>query len=360
MCRFGCICRHPQARSRAGSAAAICAAVALAGCAAPQDFMHAAGPAARGLASLGWFALLLFSAVTVVVWLLLFWITLRRKGTLAEHAPIDANGGQRWIVVGGFLLPAAILAIVFISMLQTLAANPMACLDAKGTGTDALCAVGVPEIRVTGQQWWFNAEYLFDPPASNITAPTEIHIPVGRPVDIELETRDVIHSFWVPKLHGKVDLVPGMTNRIRIQADEPGVYQGQCGEYCGMQHAKMRLQVVAQTAEEFQAWMRAQRAPSVEPASDRIRMGRQVFEQAACVVCHTVRGTRAQGQFGPDLTHVASRLYIAGGTLNNDTANLEAWVTHAQSLKPGAQMPDLTQFTGVQLSALAAYLQSLK
>jgi cytochrome c oxidase subunit II len=342
-----------------GTIALSCVA-AVAACSTPQDYLHTAGPAAGGLAKLGWFTLVLFSAVSVIVWLLLLWIAVRRRGSLEAHAPIDVNQGQRWILIGGFAIPAAVLAIVFISTLETLSAYPMACADPVQAAASKVCATGVPQIRVVGQQWWFEAQYLFDPPAGNFTAPTEIHIPVGRPVDIELQTRDVIHSFWIPKLHGKVDLVPNLDNHIRIQADRPGLYQGECGEYCGEQHAHMRLQVMAQSAEEFQAWVSAQRAASVQPQSDETKMGRKIFEQAACVVCHTVRGTTAQGQYGPDLTHVGSRRYIAGGTLPNTTANLTAWVTHAQSFKPGARMPNITQFTGVQLRALVAYLQSLK
>jgi len=206
---------------------------------------------------------------------------MRRRGTLDTHAPIDADGGQRWILIGGFAIPVAVLAIVFISTLQTLRAYPMACLDPTVPSTDALCIAGVPLIRVTGQQWWFEAEYLFDPPALNITAPTEIHIPLGRPVDIELRTRDVIHSFWVPKLHGKVDLVPGMTNRIRIQADRPGLYQGECGEYCGAQHAKMRLQVVADTADRVDDRIRV-----ADVGADPIEAARAGHRLAGVVVCH--------------------------------------------------------------------------
>lgn len=344
---------------RTASITALCAAV-VSGCSTPQDYLHTAGPAARGLAALGWFTLVVFSAATVVVWALIAWVSVRRSGTLDEHAPIDVNGGQRWILIGGFAIPVAVLAIVFISMLQTLKAYPMACLDASTPGSDSVCVVGVPRIRVMGQQWWFEAQYLFDPPAGDFTAPTEIHIPVGRPVDIELETRDVIHSFWIPKLHGKVDLVPGLVNRIRIQADRPGLYQGECGEYCGAQHAHMRLQVVAQQPDEFEAWLQGQRATSAEPQSAEATAGREIFERSPCVACHTVRGTVAHGQVGPDLTHVASRSYIAGGMLVNNTANLEAWVTHAQSLKPGSRMPDITAFTGRQLRALVAYLQTLK
>jgi cytochrome c oxidase subunit 2 len=332
----------------------------LAGCAGPQDFMRTAGPAAHGLARLGGATLLLLSAVSIVTWLLILWVAMRRRGTLEAHAPVDAGGGQRWILIGGVAIPVAVLAIIFIGTLETLSAFPMACSDAKGPGSDPLCATGVPQIRVTGQQWWFEAQYQFASPDLDVIAPTEIHVPVGRPVDIELATRDVIHSFWVPKLHGKVDLVPGYSNRIRIQADVPGTYQGECGEYCGAQHAKMRLQIVAQSQEAFQSWLTAQRAEAHEPTSEEAVRGKAVFERGACIVCHTVRGTAAQGKVGPDLTHVASRRYLAGGTLPNNAANLEAWVTHAQSLKPASRMPNITAFTGSDLRALVAYLQSLK
>jgi cytochrome c oxidase subunit 2 len=193
-----------------------------------------------------------------------------------------------------------------------------------------------------------------------VTVPTELHVPVGRPVTIELVSRDVIHSFWVPKLHGKVDLVPGMTNVVHLQADRPGLYSGQCAEYCGMQHAQMRIQVVAQSPAAWRAWLDAQRAPAAEPKSELARHGRDVFMQGACPLCHTVRGTPALGSVGPDLTHLASRDRIAGGALENDVANLSAWVTHAQSLKSGVAMPNLTQFTCEQLNALVEYLKGLK
>jgi cytochrome c oxidase subunit 2 len=352
--------RRADAMRSARKLAAASCVIAIGGCTSVLDYMHPAGPAANALASLGWFTLALLGTVSIVVCLLVALIALRKPGTLQEHAPVDADDGQQWIVVGGFAIPAAVLAILFISATQTLKTYPMACLDQQGPGADRYCAAGVPQIRVTGHQWWFEAEYLFGEAALNIDVPTEIHVPVGRPVDIELRTRDVIHSFWLPKLHGKVDLVPGMTNHIRIQADNPGLVQGQCGEYCGLQHAHMHLQLVAQSAEEFEGWMAAQHAPAATPGTDAARQGLAVFEHASCVVCHTIRGTAAHGTVGPDLTHVASRRYIAGGFLENNTANLAAWVTHAQSLKPGAGMPDITEFTGSELRALVAYLQILK
>jgi cytochrome c oxidase subunit 2 len=292
-----------------------------------------------------------FTVVTVIIWALLVWVVARRRGSLDRHAPVGDEPGQQWIVVGGFAIPGAILVVLFIVMVESMKAYPMAH---TGKGEPA------PMIRVTGYQWWFDAQYLFGRQDLVVTAPTEIHIPIDCAVDIELQTRDVIHSFWVPKLHGKVDLVPGQVNRIRIQADRPGVFEGQCGEYCGPQHANMRLQVVAQSPADFQAWLAAQRASAAQPTQPAAVRGREVFESASCALCHTVRGTDAHGQVGPDLTHVGSRLRIAGGMLANNPANLAAWVTHAQSLKPESQMPDLTQFTGRDLQALVAYLQSLQ
>jgi cytochrome c oxidase subunit II len=324
-------------------------AMGLAACEGPQNYMKDTGPAASGLASLGWFVLIVFGAATICVLLLIAWFAVRRRGTLDWHAPIDSTEGQRWIVVGGVFVPVIVLAVIFVGALHSMRAYPMAHHEGV-----------TPEIRVTGRQWWFNAEYLDAGTQGRVSVPTELHIVTGRPIDIELVTRDVIHSFWVPKLHGKVDLVPGMQNMIRIEADRPGEYAGECGEYCGVQHANMRLQIVAQTQEQYAAWLRNQRAEAREPTTPEQSRGRDVFMAAACPLCHAVRGTPALGDVGPDLTHVGSRKRIAGGMLVNNRANLQAWITHAQSLKPGSQMPDLATFDGEQLNALAAYLQSLQ
>jgi cytochrome c oxidase subunit 2 len=308
-------------------------AASLAACSkAPQNYMAGTGSAAAETFSrLGWQALIAFIVATVITWILIVWLALRRRGTLAEHAPVDSTGNQSWILIGGFAIPFAVLLILFISMLDSFAASPMHMGAQHG-----------PEIRVTGQRWWFKAEY--QPGAGNmqVSAPTEIHVPVGRPVEIELRSVDVIHSFWIPKLQGKVDLVPGLINHVRIEAREPGVYQGQCAEFCGMQHAQMRLQVVAQSESDYQSWLARQREVAAVPVDDLARRGQGVFMSAACPVCHQVRGTPAHGTVGPDLTHVGSRRRIAGGAFENNTANLAAWITHAQSMKPGSQMPDLT------------------
>lgn len=326
------------------------AGLTLSACDGPQNFMDTAGAAARGLANLGWFVVLLFLVVTAVVWLLIGWLATRRRGSFDEHAPVGTHNGQAWILVGGIAIPVGILSIVFISSLQTLDAYPLSAGDG-----------GEPDLRVVARQWWFTAEYPH--PGGElgvIESPTEIHIPVGEAVDVELVSRDVIHSFWVPKLHGKVDVIPGQKNYIRLRADRPGTYIGQCGEYCGMQHAHMRLVVVAQPRTEYLAWLDAQAQPAKAPEESQALQGRDIFMNNACVLCHTVRGTPARGKVGPELTHLASRNRIAGGMMRNNTANLMAWVTHAQSLKPGSQMPDLTAFTGEELHALVAYLQTLE
>lgn len=327
-------------------ALALAAAFFVSACGAQSTF-RPAGPAARSLSHLGWFVLITFLVTTAVMWVLIGWVGYRRRGSLAEHEPVDADGGFGWILIGGFAIPAAVLATIFVVTLQSMSAFPME----HGHGD--------PQIKVIGHQWWFEVEYLIGGIDQRVKTATEIHIPVGRPVEIALETRDVIHSFWVPQLHGKVDLMPGMTNHVRLQADRPGRYRGECAEYCGVQHANMILYVIAEPDDDFQAWLEAQRRPALDPPTDAAARGRQQFERAACALCHTVRGTPALGSVGPDLTHLAARETIAGGMLPNNVANLHAWVTHARSLKPGTEMPDMTMFTGEELHDLVEYLQSL-
>jgi cytochrome c oxidase subunit 2 len=328
--------------------AAIALLAAMTAACNERSIFDPAGPAARTLSRLGWFVLGTFIITTIFMWILIWYVGYRRRGTLAEHEPADAEGGLNWVLIGGFTIPAAVLAIIFVVTLQSMAAFPISDHHPNA------------DIRVLGHQWWFEVEYRIGRHDQWVTSATEIHIPVGRPVEIALETRDVIHSFWVPRLHGKVDLMPGMVNHIRLQADAPGRYEGQCSEFCGKQHANMRIVVFAQQPEAFEQWLDAQRRPADSPASPAAASGKQLFERTACALCHTVRGTPALGRVGPDLTHIASRDRIAGGMLENNVANLHAWVTHAQSLKPGSQMPDLTQYNGAELHEIVDYLQSLR
>ncbi len=321
----------------------------LTACGGPQNMLDPAGPAACDISSLSWIVLIIFLVVAVIMWILLAWAAVRRRGSFSEHEAVDVGGGQDWVLTGGFLIPFAILAVVFVLGLNTLSGFPV------HDGGHAQ-----PEIRVTGHQWWWNVEYIRGPVDQHFTTANEIHIPVGRPVDIELLSADVIHSFWVPRLHGKEDLIPGQPNLIRIQADQPGVYRGQCAEFCGAQHAHMMLIVVAQPEQEYEAWLAGQRDSSAQPVNEQQSLGQQLFLGKPCALCHTIRGTGAGGTVGPDLTHLGSRLGIAANMLVNNEANLEAWATHAQALKPAVLMPDITQFKGDELQALVAYLQSLQ
>jgi cytochrome c oxidase subunit 2 len=343
----------PTLMSRRVALVAWIAAVLLAAssCRGVQPLLAPGGPEARSLADLGWLVLLVFSAVTIVMWVLLIWVATRPQGTLAQHAPWDAPSDKRWIYIGGFTVPAIILATIFVFTLRTMAAFPMG---------DNEMHMGAPSITVTGHQWWWEVEYQIGANHERVVTANEIHIPAGQPVDIELQTRDVIHSFWVPRLHGKVDLIPGMVNRIRVQADQPGIFRGECAEYCGPQHAHMILIIEAQAPAEFAAWLARLREPAAPPATSAAARGQQVFMTSACVTCHSIRGTDAHGLVGPDLTHVGSRKGIAANSYPNTTAYLEAWVTHAQSLKPNAQMPDITAFSGDDLRALVDYLQGLQ
>jgi cytochrome c oxidase subunit 2 len=191
-----------------------------------------------------------------------------------------------------------------------------------------------------------------------ITA-NEIHIPVGQPVEFQLKSRDVIHSFWVPTLHGKRDLIPRHVTTMTLQADRPGVYRGQCAEFCGYQHAHMAILVVAEPLEQFAAWLEHQRRPAAEPSDARQQRGQEVFLSAPCVMCHTIRGTLAGGRVAPDLTHIAGRHTLAAGTLPNTPGHLAGWIIDPQHIKPGNRMP-AHSLNADDLQALLAYLGSLK
>ena len=314
-----------------------------------QSTLHPGGPAARTISHLSWVVYGTFSVVAVVMWILLAWVAIRKKGSLAEHEPVDVGGGHGWILIGGFAIPFVILSFMFVFGLEAMQAFPLKP-DSQSS----------PEIQLIGHQWWWEVKYIGSSPYLNFNTANEIHIPAGRTVDIELKSADVIHSFWVPTLHGKEDLLPGQPNHIRIRADQPGMFQGQCAEFCGAQHAHMRIVVVAQQPEDFEAWAAQQRTTAAVPTTSQQSRGQQLFLQGPCSMCHTIHGTVAGGGVAPDLTHIASRMGLAANTLENDTANLAAWITHAQSLKPGSQMPDITQYTGSDLLALVAYLQSLR
>jgi cytochrome c oxidase subunit II len=222
----------------------------------------------------------------------------------------------------------------------------------------SLAAPGEPTaltIEVIGHRWCGEVRY----PNEGIVSANEIHIPVGRPVEIHLTSRDVIHSFWVPQLAGKLDMNPGETNSMWLQADEPGIYRGICAEFCGLQHANMQFMVIASPEASFQEFVERESQPALEPEDDLALTGQQVFMGSSCVYCHTIQGTNATGELGPDLTHIASRLTIGAGILENNRGNLAGWIVDPHTFKPGNLMPP-TNMTGAELQALLAYLDTLR
>lgn len=256
------------------------------------------------------------------------------------------------VVLAGVAIPAVIIVAVTAHSIGVL--NRIDPRDAD----DNLA------VEVIGHKFWWEVRY----PDDEVVTANEVHIPTGERVRIRLESEDVIHSFWVPALTGKMDLIPGETNETWIETDNPGTYWGQCAEYCGTQHARMRFVVVVHEPAEFDQWLAAQAEPAVEVTDataaayddpDLIRRGREVFMSASCVYCHTIAGTEATGTFGPDLTHLASREYLAAGTIPNQRGHLAGWIVDPQSIKPGSLMPG-TDISGDDLQALIAYLESLE
>jgi cytochrome c oxidase subunit 2 len=212
---------------------------------------------------------------------------------------------------------------------------------------------------VTGYQWWWSVEYLNADPSLIVTTANELHVPVGRPILLTLKSADVIHSFWVPSLHGKTDLVPGRENATWLQVDRPGIFRGQCAEFCGVQHAHMSLSVIAESSDQFEQWLSAQRQPAPAPLTAEQSRGRDVVERGPCALCHTIRGTNAGARMGPDLTHFATRSTIAAGTVPNTRGNLAGWIADPQHLKPGSRMP-ATGLAAEDLQAVVAYLETLR
>jgi cytochrome c oxidase subunit 2 len=256
---------------------------------------------------------------------------------------------RTWLVGGGLLLPALALAafVAYAAVLDQRSGG------ATPSGGDAL------RIEVEGRQWWWEVRYRSDQ-GRPVPVANEIRVPVGRPVVLALSAGDVMHRFWLPAVGSKADMIPGRVNELRLTVNEPGVLRGQCAQYCGTQHALMAFQVVAEEEAAFAAWLQRQAAPAMPPADPTLRRGRDVFLRAGCGGCHTVRGTEATGQVGPDLTHVGSRHTLAAGTLHNHTGALATWIGHSQRIKPGNLMPSQTQLADAELEVLSAYLESLQ
>jgi cytochrome c oxidase subunit 2 len=318
---------------------------ALAACGPSPTYLHGAGYISERLATLGWVLLAIATVVVLVIAVLVPVAVLRRRP--AAEGPMPQGGGLRWIVVGGIAVPAVILLGTMIYSVSVLAET------ARPPARPALA------VQVIGHRWWWEVRYPGTSPGEGFVTANEIHIPVGLPVRLELSTADVIHSFWIPQLAGKTDLIPGQRNDAWIEADTVGRYWGHCGEYCGLQHANMMMAVVAEPPSRFTRWLQAQRRPAPEPETAEARVGRQVFDGSACGLCHTVRGGDAGGVLGPDLTHVASRSTLAAGTLTNSHGNLAGWVADPQAIKPGVLMPSVP-LSPDELHALVSYLRGLE
>jgi cytochrome c oxidase subunit 2 len=304
------------------------------------------GPFAQAIAREFWLFIAVSAAVYVLVLAVFVYAVWRKsRGAAARDRAHDSPKVLRAISIAvgttGVILVALAVSDFFAHRAQAVEFS------------DAL------RVRVTAYQWWWDVEYL-DPVASQrVRTANELMLPVGRPVQLELRSGDVIHSFWVPNLQGKRDLLPGYTTKLALQASRASGYTGECAEFCGLQHAHMSFDVYSRSPEEFERWRAARLAPAADPETDLERHGRDVFMSSTCTMCHAIAGTDAGARLGPDLTHVASRRSLAAGTLPNNAASLAAWISDPQAIKPGTRMP-ATKMPAQDLSALTAYLGSLR
>jgi cytochrome c oxidase subunit 2 len=294
---------------------------------------------ASALSEVSWVLIATMAIIFTLVMVLLVLAFVRRgRGQGASSAV--------WLWGGGVAFPVLVLTVLLLYGTARTAG-----LD-KGVANPGLV------VSVTGKLWWWELRYRDPASGRQVTTANELRIPVGRSVQLGLQSDDVVHSFWVPELGGKMDLVPGRVNRLVVTATRPGTYRGQCAEFCGEQHARMALHVVAMPAAEFDSWLGAQ-AKSTSHA-EPTQAGRQAFEQHGCAVCHAVDATSTAATLGPNLAHVSSRSHLGAGVLPNDAGAYKRWLVGVQQLKPGALMPSYAQLDAATLDALAAYLESLK
>jgi cytochrome c oxidase subunit II len=326
-------------RHTAAFAWVLAAALALASCSGSTNSLDTNGSESRHLAGLWWLMFGLATGVYVVVAGFIVIAALRGRRGRPAGSRFSPNA---FIIVGGVIVPTLILLVLAVVTVTTTEALRKADDDAV-------------HIEVRGARWWWEVRY----PRRQIVTANEVHVPVGQPVEMGLVSDNVIHSFWVPELAGKVDTIPGQRNVLRFTAEKPGAYLGVCAEFCGIQHAHMGFRVIAQSPGEFERWVAGHAAPPREPASEEAAQGQVLFQRLPCAGCHTVRGTEARGKVGPDLTDFGSRATIGAETVKNTPDNLARWVRRAQSVKPGALMPDLT-LSDDDVRAIVAYLESLR
>ena len=311
----------------------------LAGCGSQQNALAPQSHQARDIASLWWWMMgVAWLGFGLVVALLVFAAARRRR-----------VGSERlsWVIVIGLgiAMPVCVIAALFF----------VADVFVIRTTQAPAASATKMTITVVGRQWYWEIRY----PGTRAVTANELHIPVRTPIDVQVRTTDVIHSFWVPQLARKIDTIPEQTNRVLLYADRPGRYRGQCAEFCGLQHAHMALYVYAQPEAQFRAWLANESKPARRPSSALARTGRRIFLHGSCSSCHSIRGTRAHGYLGPDLTHLADRKTLAALTIPNTPARLAEWLRFAQKVKPGNQMPDI-RLSDAQLRALVSYLEGLR
>ncbi len=334
------------------------AAAMLAGCrgALDQSALEPRGPQAEGIYRLGLFATIVATLFYVATLVALAWAARRARRRSEEvgrstesdvtHEAPDQRGMRRAVSFGmGATLAALLLFFSYDLSVGRSLNNP----GVKNPLT----------VEVVGHQWWWEVRYADTSAHGRFTTANEVHIPVGRPVRFILTASDVIHSIWVPNLSGKKDLVPGYQQEIWFQADTAGTYRGQCAEFCGQQHAKMAMFVIAEPQTDYDRWANRQREQVTPPTDARVARGERVFLTGSCAMCHAISGTQAGSVAGPDLTHLAGRRTIAAGTISNNRGNLAGWIVDPQRIKPGNHMPP-NALSSEDLDALLTYLQSLK
>lgn len=320
----------------------------LSGCGGWQSALDPRGPRAEDLASLFWS----FTVVLGLVWLvtILVLIVAIWPGKRGRTEPLSVNPARERRTTAIVSVAVAVTGLTVLALTGLSYAGQRRLYTAK---PDSLT------VKLTGHQWWWEARYEDSQPSRIFTTANEIHIPAGERVTFQLSSSDVIHSFWVPNLSGKLDLIPGMDNKLQLVAEREGVYRGQCAEFCGYQHAHMGLTVIAQSQDAFERWREAQIRAADPPGDEASSKGQAVFLSKPCALCHTVRGTSAGGRVGPDLTHLGSRLHLASATLPLTRGTLGAWIIDPQSIKPGVHMPT-TQLQPDEIDPLLSFLVGLK
>ena len=312
-----------------------------------ESAFNPAGPQADRIADMWWYMFWVSAAVWALVVIALFYSAWRgHRRDVADQSDETNNRLRRPVSIA---LAATVLILVVTLVYDIFTGEALASLPRD----KAL------RIKITGHQWWWEAEYIDPVPGNQIATANEIHIPVGEPVQIIGSSADVIHSFWIPDLAGKKDLIPGHATAMWLQADKPGIYRGQCAEFCGHQHAKMAVLVIAESRSQFDSWYKKSALPAAPPPDSISRVGEKVFMSRGCPLCHTVGGTPAMGRIGPPLTHIGSSYTLAAGTLKNTRGNLAGWIVDPQGIKPGVKMPP-NDLSGSELQAILSYLTSLK